>query len=912
MTALSVRLTVFTSTHPPQLGKTFHLEGSKVTKTTAGNMSAGTFEVAECNGGSADFAALLASVETNQAICSSIPSNGSTQGSITTVKRESPGAIARTRKNFHWPAAPAFICLDCDAPKDGKPLTIGEALATLLSVCPAAAHAPVIAYPSGSSEIWETRPDGADIQHRGITGAHLYVLALDGSDTERFGKTLAKRLWLAGMGRVEVSSSGSLLIRSTFDEAVHQPARLIFSGGAVCHPPLSQRRGSPLILADGPHLDTRAALPDLTAEEESQYQATIAAAKAKAEPSAKIARDGWIESRVKAGLAEAVASGADLNEAKVRISRTLEAALGGALLGSFPLIIVDDEGTESTVTVDQVLADRERFHLAHCLDPLSPDHRDRAPDCLLYTCQAQPAAFSLNDGGVLYRLLRQPTRLAVVAGEKARLAEQIANYLAHEPDLFTSGGQLVRTARGTFAPLSRPLLQYQIGCSVALYRQTKEKQVPAEPDAPLLDMVAALLPERLQAITGRSTHPLITADGRVIVATGFDSKTGIYLDLKPDEEGPPPAHPTHQATVTALRRLWAPWSAYKWAGPHDRAAMLATVLTIPLRPTIDAAPGLFADAASQAAGKSKAIGAVAALARGHRGGMKTWQSDSEAELEKYLLSVTRSADPVIAFDNVQGIFRSACLANSMAEGKLNIRLLGVNEAKTPDARVMWLASGNQYTADRDMSTRWLIARIDPGTEHPQMLTYAFDPVDRALADRLGIIHAAITLHLAYHQAGCPRADRIDTRFATWGRTVRQLCLWLRDSGIAAEAGIGELGDPAHATLSGSIASDQESEALALLLSGLMEQFGADAFTASEVRRLHERGESGSDTACLQIHEGLSGLLPRDRLRNLSAQSVNWALKNRRGRICGGLKLVDVPGIGTARGAVWRVVPVPSS
>ena len=894
----------FTSIKPIHQGKVFTLKDGALHKEVAGSMAEGTFETASFKT-PAELAALLASVTTSQALSASLPV-GAGAGRVVTEKAlpSNPGAVARTKRHFTLPAhQPGFLLLDADAPKGSEGLSAGALGALLCELVPAVAAAGVVAYPSGSSLIFE-----GDRQHRGICGMHLYVMIQDLSDTQRFGQVLSKRLWLAGHGRIEVSASGALLPRQIFDGAVHQPARLIFSGGAVCTPPLEQRRGAPIILSDGGFLDTRTACPDLSPEDEARYLGLLESAKSKAQPQADAARLAWREAREKAGLSAAVAAGEDLTEARSRITRTLDAALGGSLLGSFPLVVLDDHGRETTVTVDQVLADRARFHLSRCLDPLNPDHRDRAADGLLYLNQAVPCVYSLDDGGTVYRLLRQPARLAVVQGEKARLAEAIADELAAEPDLFNVAGQVVQMQGGSFSALSRPLLHYRVGCRVSLYRQGKEKAQPVEPDAPLLDIVLALLPSRLRSITGRACTPLVTKEGRVITAPSFDAESNLWLDLKPDEAHPISAAPTRPELVEALRRAWAPWAAYKWSTPHDRAAMLATVLTIPLRPTIDAAPGLFADAASQASGKSKATGAVAAIVRGRRGGMKTWVADQEEELGKYLLSSVRAGDPAIVLDNITGLMRSASIATATVEGKLNSRLLGVSVLQTPDARLMWLASGNNASLDRDMATRWLVARIDPGVENPSALSFRFDPVEAALQDRIGIARAAITLHLGWHAAGKPRADAIPTRFADWGRVVRPLVQWLQSSGIAADAGIGQLGDPAHSILEGSSSLDPESEAVGMLLQGLNESFGNSPFTAAAVRQEFDRGQRGCGTEEPFVFEALSALLPAQRLATLSAQALNSVIRNRRGRIVGGLRVVEVPQAGGAakRGALWRV------
>ena len=895
--------TVFTSTVP--LGKNYSLsQDGKLTKTTAGNMWAGSYQTVEF-GSMAEFAGQLLALNNNQAISSSLPTNGKPCGPVVTERNlaGNVGAVARTKKHFGLPDVPGIALIDVDSPPSGEPLSQVELFELLKDICPDITGAGVIYWPSGSSLIYE-----GEKQHLGIRGQHLYVWVQSLADLQRAGTVLNQRLFLKGLGRIDISSSGAMLPRTVVDASVHQLARLIFSAGAVVSAPLEQRRPAPLILSEGPPLDSRQALPDLSAEEESRYSLTLETLKAKAEPQAQTVRAEWRIAHEKSAVKQAVDMGTDPAIARETVNRSLDAALCGTLTGSWQVIIVNDEGKEQSFTVDQILKDRTKFHLAKCLDPLNPGHRNRSADSILYLDQPQPIIYSLDDGGTVYKLLRATVRLPVIAGQKAQLAEQIAGIIADDPDLFIMAGRIVRITSGHTTALTAPLLRFLVGCRVSLYRQAKDKQTAAETDKDLLDMVMVLLPERLRVIVGRSTIPLIDTKGRVIDKPGHDQSSEIYLDLIPGEVQNAPLSPSRLQAVEALKRLWKPWSAYQWATPHDRAAMLATVLTVPLRPTIDAAPGLIADSPSQASGKSKAVGAVAVLARGFQGGAKTWVTNQEAELEKYCLSVARSADPAIILDNILGVFSSACIATTVAEGKVNARLLGVNDLKTPELRVMWLGSGNNISMGRDELTRFMIARINTGAENPAALSYKFDPVEVALQDRQGIICAAITLHRAYHIAGKPRADNINTRFSEWGKTIRQLVLWLHDSEIADAAGISTLGDPAFSILQTVSVSDPETESLALTLYALSEIFSGKPFTVNDAKREFDMGESGGDEARRNLHEGISGLLP-GRSGKLSPQTLNWAFKHRRDRPAGGLKLELLAPSDQNRGAVWRVVPV---
>ena len=900
------RATVFTTTRPAHLGKVFTLkQDGTIEKTVAGNLSQGTHHQVQF-GNATELVALLKSVTTSQALSSSL-AVGADSGRVVTEKAlsSSPGATARSKRFYHLPASPGLLCLDHD-PEKGKPAPDASALFALLcQMVPAVAHAGVVALPSGSSLIYE-----GGKQHRGIAGMHLYLLIQDVSNSQEFGQKISKLLFLAGRGRIDIGSSGALLPRTIFDEAVHQPARLLFSGGAVCGEGLEQRRGDPVILSDGGFLDTRTDCPDLTPEEEGRYLAILESAKVKARPAADLARQTWIEARTKEALTKAIDTGEDLIEAKARIARDVDAALGGSLPGSWVITIIDDDGKERDIPVDQVLADRERFHLKACLDPIHPEHRDRAADAILYLNQARPVIYSLDNGGTIFRLLSQPLEIALAAGNRAQVAEAIATAISKDDDVFLIAGQPVQVLAERVFPLPLPLLAHRIGHKVSLYRQGKEKKIRVDPDMPLVQMVAALLPQMLRTIVGRSTIPLITTAGRVINIPGYDDDTSLFFALRPDDCQAINLTPSRQETVDALRRLWHPFSRYRWATRHDRAAMLATILTIVVRPTMLASFGLFVSATCQASGKSKATEAVLALVTGERGGLVSWKSDDEIELLKLLFSMLLSGALGVIFDNVVKVFQSPILCSAIMSGTITARILGVSQDRTAHARLMWLASGNCVSMDRDQAERWLIANIDVACERPGDLQYPFDPVQAALDDRQGIVRSCIAVHRAYHGAGRPEADKVPTRIAEFGRAIRQMTLWLRDSGIAAEAGI-DIGDPTHCMSSAAVSVDSETQSFGMILQGCSDLFSIkQPFTTSQVRNAFDRGAAGGDEGEQLIHDGLAGLMPNARPGFLSPQSINAVLKHRRGRIVGGLKVEIVKQYGAAanRGAYWQIVP----
>lgn len=127
---------------------------------------------------------------------------------------------------------------------------------------------------STSTSLYEK---GTDKQIRPANGFHIYMVVDDGEDIKRFGKTLAKRCWLAGMGHIKISSNGNRLLRTIFDTNVHQPERLCFESGAFIEEdqPFYQKLPKGEVnLKALPTLNTKR-LKELTPEKEREYNHVV-------------------------------------------------------------------------------------------------------------------------------------------------------------------------------------------------------------------------------------------------------------------------------------------------------------------------------------------------------------------------------------------------------------------------------------------------------------------------------------------------------------------------------------------------------------------------------------------------------------------------------------------------------------
>jgi hypothetical protein len=398
--------------------------------------------------------------------------------------RDHPGALARTKDTFQFRhGVSGVLILDYD-PIPGKALTKSQLWTLLQSVAPGVADGGALHWVSGSSCI----SDG-DVELRGVCGQRFYVLVQDASDIPRTGTVLRDRLWLAGLGRVAISTSGAKLMRHIFDDAMNEPARLDFAGGAICSPPLSQRRGVPEVLSDGGFIDTRIAFPDLSATEAAKVEGLQNSARDDAEVEAAAIREAWTVARGATITAALVRVGVAPAEARERGAQAARSAQGGVLLGDYSVTL--DDGHE--VSIGQILDDRDRYHGRMTRDPVEPDYLNGKVTGKLYLFGAVPNLYSFAHGGCTYRLHRQPARIFLATGRRAETCDELRTRLANEHDIFIKGGIVVRLAAGRLQAITKPAqLSYMIGTRFALFRKGKDgADVAADLDDATANMLLA-------------------------------------------------------------------------------------------------------------------------------------------------------------------------------------------------------------------------------------------------------------------------------------------------------------------------------------------------------------------------------------------------------------------------------------
>ncbi|WP_157991505.1 hypothetical protein [Caldimonas tepidiphila] len=766
----------------------------------------------------------------------------------------------------------------------------------LLKACPTLAGSAVLWWCSGSSYIYE-----GETERQGLRGQRFYVTVENAGDLERAGKVLAQRLWLGGFGFIKVSTDGKLLVRSLFDEAMHQPARLDYCGGAICEPPLRQHRPAPLVQNDGAWLDTAAALPDLTGDELRELQGLQASAKDAKRGEAAKARAAYaakMESEIAQGL---LAVGVTLTEATERASEAVRAAFNGELLADFVLYVArEDSSGVDAVTVGQVLDQRDRFHGCAVLPPMNPGHRGgKGLDAILYLKQATPILYCLDSDG-RFRLRRARHAIEVRKGDRGALVQGVVRALLKQDDLFMLAGGPALVTEGRAVPLDDRVLRNLADARLSLASTHEGKKTAHNLTQEQAQLVLTELRtcEGLRPLVAVHSLPFVTPTGRVVTIAGYDAETRVYLHVPPDYA--PRIGATREAAREALQTMMAPFLGYRWsAGPHAAAA-IAAVLTAVSRPVLPLAPMVVVDANTYGSGKTKMATALGAILTGAVPAVATWSGPNEEEMRKWLLAEAIQGQTFLCLDNVTGRMDSAVLAGLLTSGRVTGRVLQQSETRAATARALLTITANNVDLGVDLIRRGLVIRIDGGAA-PAARRFNFDPVQVALRDRVRIAEAACTLMAAYFSAGAPAIAKDDAGgFVDWVKLCRQPVLWAACEGLA--DGLGwELGDPGEFLLRDPAAADTEAQAFLDVLRGVHHLSCGDEFHAREVARWANAASNEGSSGL--IREGLDALMPGR--REHSPLSVSRALSNRVDRFFAGYVLRSRRDTG-ANATVYRV------
>ena len=280
---------------------------------------------------------------------------------------------SRTKEECTYPAAPGLMVIDNDFAK-----ATGDTLKAIAATAPAMLKAGHIS--KGSSGSYITAADGTEL--RGCKGEHLLTGVIDATDIPRASEALHVRCLLGGSDHTYVGAAGQILERSPVDTTVSSPWQPVF---LAAHLDEGLSQDLHVVLHDGPLLDTKAAIPDLTADEQAAYMALKAKHRFDLKGEVVTKKAACVEARVSEGWTREAATQA-IESAKLTLAAQITLSDG------------------TVVSVRDVLADPGKYHGQTTLDPLEPEYRGGAVVGKLYLDHERPNLYSQAHGGKTYWL----------------------------------------------------------------------------------------------------------------------------------------------------------------------------------------------------------------------------------------------------------------------------------------------------------------------------------------------------------------------------------------------------------------------------------------------------------------------------------------------------------------------------
>lgn len=515
-----------------------------------------------------------------------------------------PDLIARTAENIVFNADhPALTLIDLDL--KGMPETVKGQLAelggfwgALTTIVPALAGVSHLIRSLTSAGLYHK--DTGE-KFAGSGGLHAYIPILDGTDTERFLKTLHERCWLAGLGWMMVGAGGQLLERSIIDRMVGAPERLVFEGAPILDPPLAQdiKSRAPNV-REGDTLNTKSACPQLNMLEIVKYRELRANMERRLAPERDKARSAFINSQTKR-LVER--SGLDGISARQVIERQCE----GILLQD--IVLPFDDPVLAGTTVADVLAHPDSFAGENLADPLEGVEYGAGKAKILLRKDGTPWIHSFAHGRTIYELrTAEPRHIVQVIGGRLPLVIDAgeAALIECDAEIFERNGMLVYLGRDEpapnhFAPHARRIsFAYEPGHLADHWTRhvdfqkfdTRSKtwrpiDCPDKVGAAYLQRKGRRHLRRLRAVI---SAPTLRSDGSILDKPGYDAETGLFYDPCGVEYPEVPLNPSQEQVKAALKLLIKPIGLFPFVDDSSRSVTLSGILTATIRASLLTAP----------------------------------------------------------------------------------------------------------------------------------------------------------------------------------------------------------------------------------------------------------------------------------------------------------------------------------
>jgi hypothetical protein len=270
----------------------------------------------------------------------------------------------------------------------------------------------------------------------------------------------------------------------------------------------------------------------------------------------------------------------------------------------------------------------------------------------------------------------------------------------------------------------------------------------------------------LPPLAGITTSPVLTPDGTVRTAEGYDPMTQLWCARVPILTIPD--QPSRKEAETALRLLRQTFRTFPFADAQsrkdkglgvqvvdlaaspglDESTFLVGLLTAVCRSNLWLAPGFLARApeiSGAGTGKGLLVRSMCAIAFGIQPRAFTKGADRQ-ELDKRLASDLIEAAPVLFLDNVNGsMLRSDTLASVLTERPTRVRPLGRTGMVALNSTAFIAVTGNGLSVSEDLARRFMLCELDARCEDPEQRHFGSDYLGKIERRRAELLAAALTI-----------------------------------------------------------------------------------------------------------------------------------------------------------------------
>jgi hypothetical protein len=406
--------------------------------------------------------------------------------------------------------------------------------------------------------------------------------------------------------------------------------------------------------------------------------------------------------------------------------------------------------------------------------------------------------------------IAQVPDLIVDRGNLPATAREVRDLFANAGPFFDRGGPVKVVPAGDMGPpIATALATHRVVIEVHTHGRPVEVHGGQLVPVTLPDRVARMYLHltgewNLPILAGICTAPLLSADGSVRTAEGYDLATGLWCANVPNLTIP--ERPNRAEAAAALGLLRHAFRTFPFADSVrqtdsvlgvevvnldiepglDESTFLVGLMTAICRASLWLAPGLGIRApeiSGAGTGKGLLVRSISVIAFGIHPRAFTKGGDRN-ELDKRLASDLIEAVPILFLDNVNGsMIRSDTLASVLTERPARVRPLGRTGMVALNSTAFITVTGNGLTLSEDLARRFIICQLDARCEDPEQRRFEPGFLQQIESRRAELLGAASTVW----RWGRQNAADLDPgrplgSFETWAEWCRDplLALGCRD------------------------------------------------------------------------------------------------------------------------------------